>query len=88
MFWTNSGAWLQNIHCVKSVRIWSYSGPHFPAFGLNTERYCPNAGKMQTRITPNTGTFYIVVAKNVKNICQKSEHEKNRLCHSRDFGFR
>ena len=23
------------IHCVKSVRIRSYSGPHFPAFGLN-----------------------------------------------------
>ena len=21
---------------VKSVRIWSYSGPYFPAFGLNT----------------------------------------------------
>ena len=28
-----------NIHCLKSVRIRSYSGPHFPAFGLNTERY-------------------------------------------------
>ena len=27
------------IHCVKSVRIRIYSGPHFPAFGLNTERY-------------------------------------------------
>ena len=27
------------IHCVKSIPIWSYSGPHFPAFGLNTERY-------------------------------------------------
>ena len=26
-------------HCVKSVHIRSYSGPHFPAFGLNTERY-------------------------------------------------
>ena len=23
-------------HCVKSVRNRSYSGPHFPAFGLNT----------------------------------------------------
>ena len=28
-----------NLHCVKSVRIRSYSGPHFPAFGLNMERY-------------------------------------------------
>ena len=26
-------------HCVKNVRIRSYSGPHFSAFGLNTERY-------------------------------------------------
>ena len=24
-------------HCVKSVRIWSYSVPYFPAFGLNTD---------------------------------------------------
>ena len=24
------------LHCVKSDRIRSYSGPHFPAFGLNT----------------------------------------------------
>ena len=46
-------------HFVKSVRIRSYSGPHFPVFGLNTERYgvslhfksecisvlSPNAGK-------------------------------------------
>ena len=26
-------------HCVKGVRIWSFSGRHFPTFGLNTERY-------------------------------------------------
>ena len=26
-------------HYVKSVRIRSYSGPYFPAFGLITERY-------------------------------------------------
>ena len=26
------------IQCVKSVRIRSYSGPHFPAFGMNTEQ--------------------------------------------------
>ena len=53
-------------HSVKSVRIQSYSGPHFPAFGLNTERYsvslCTQSecGKMRTRITPNTETFCAV----------------------------
>ena len=55
-----------NCHSVKSVRIWGYSGPHFPAFGLNTERYSVSlrvqseCGKIRTRITPNTDTFYIV----------------------------
>ena len=53
-------------HYVKSVSIRSYSGPHFPAFGLNTERYRVSlriqseCGKMQTRITPNTDTFHAV----------------------------
>ena len=36
-------------HCIKSVRVQSFSGPHFPAFGLNMERslsiFSPNAGK-------------------------------------------
>ena len=25
-------------HCVKSVHVQSYSGPYFPAFGLNKDR--------------------------------------------------
>ena len=24
--------------CVKSIRIWSFSGPYFPAFRMSTER--------------------------------------------------
>ena len=46
----------------------SYSGPHFPAFGLNTERYFvflhiqSKCGKIQTRITPNTDTFDVVIS--------------------------
>ena len=55
-------------HCVKSVRIRSDSGPHFPAFGLNTERYCISPysvrmREMRTRITPKTDTFYAVTFK-------------------------
>ena len=30
---------VSNLHCVKTVRVRSYSGPYIPAFGLNTERY-------------------------------------------------
>ena len=47
---------------VKSVRIRSYSGPYFPAFGLNMGRYRVSLriqykwGKMRTRKTPNTDT--------------------------------
>ena len=51
---------------MKSVRIRSYSGPHFPAFELNTERYGVSlriqseCGKIRTRITPNTDSFNVV----------------------------
>ena len=30
---------LKHSHCVKGVCIRSCSGPYFPAFGLDTERY-------------------------------------------------
>ena len=61
--------WISGVviyHCVKTARIRSYSGPHFPAFALNTERYFTSlriqseCGEMWTRITPNTDTFYAV----------------------------
>ena len=50
----------------ESVCIWSYSGPYFPAFGLNKERYSVSLriqaewGKIRTRITAYTDTFYAV----------------------------
>ena len=31
-----------NENCVKSAQIRSFSGPHFPAFGMNTEIYRVN----------------------------------------------
>ena len=53
-------------HCVKSFGIRSFYGPHFPAFGLNTERYGvylriqSKFGKMRIRKTPNMDTFRAV----------------------------
>ena len=53
-------------HCVKSVPVRSYSGPYYPAFGLNAERYSVSVSiqservKIQTRITPNTDTFHLL----------------------------
>ena len=38
------------LHFVKSVRIWSFSGPHQSEYG-----------KMGTRKTPNTDTFHAVL---------------------------
>ena len=32
---------LKNYRCVKSVRIRSYSGPHFPVFSPNVGKYGP-----------------------------------------------
>ena len=37
-------------HCVKSVRIRSYSGPYFPA----------SQTEIRTRVTLDTDTFYAV----------------------------
>ena len=63
----NSKSLIFTQHCVKIVHIRSYSGPYFPAFGLNTtERYGVSlrirskCGKMWTGITPNTDTFHVV----------------------------
>ena len=53
-------------HCVKNVRIQSFSGPYFPAFELISERYSvplciqSECRKIRTRKTPNTDAFYTV----------------------------
>ena len=67
-FHTRKNSWnIGILHCVKNVCIWSYSGLYFPAFGLNMEIYSSSLriqseyGKMRTRITPNTDTFYAVL---------------------------
>ena len=39
--------WICNYLCVKSVHIRSFSGPHFSAFELNTERYYPYSIRMR-----------------------------------------
>ena len=54
---------LQTLHYVKSVCNRIYSGPYFPIFGLNTEKYGvplriqSKCGKIRTRITPNMNNF-------------------------------
>ena len=60
-----------NKHGVKSVRIRSYSGPYFPAFGTDTKRYGEiQIGEIRTRITSNTDNFYAakMTAHNVAEI--------------------
>ena len=50
----------------KKCLIRSYSGPHFSAFELNTERYRVSlyiqseCGKMRNKITPNKDNFHTV----------------------------
>ena len=61
-FWKFNKEW----DYVKSVRIWSFSGPYFPLFGLNKEIYGVNiriqseCGKILTRKTANPDTFHAV----------------------------
>ena len=48
-------------HCVKIVKIRSFSGPYFPIFRLSTKRYKdPNAGKYGPEKTPYLDLFHTV----------------------------
>ena len=52
----------------KSVRIQSFYGPYFHAFGLNTMTYVflriqSKCEKIRTRKTSNTDTFHVVFIK-------------------------
>ena len=51
--------------CLKSIRIQSFSGPYFPAFGLNTERYelriHSEYGKTRSRKILNADTFHALL---------------------------
>ena len=49
--------------CVKSVRIRSFSGPYFPAFGLNTERYSVSLRIQSESIPPYLVQMWVNVGK-------------------------
>ena len=51
------------LHCVKSVRIRSYSGPHFPSFGLNTERYGFEVSKPRRKLFTVKGHRSLIIWK-------------------------
>ena len=72
---------------MKSARIWSFSGPYFPTFGVNKEIYSVSFriqseyGKIRIRKIPNTDTFYalVIVFKLVKLCLFKVLCKKNYL---------
>ena len=54
------------LHCVKGVRIRSFFGPYFRAFGLNTERkgvYEPEKLRIRTRIRINSVDYWSSIFK-------------------------
>ena len=61
---------IEHLHCVKSVRIRSFSGPYFPAFGLNspylsvfipnTQKYGPEKLRTRTPLTQCFGLWLIL----------------------------
>ena len=73
------------LHCLKRVRIRSYSAPHFSVLGLNMERYevslhiQSKCWKMRTRITPNTDTFHAELISSAKTRLQKSSAQLIQL---------
>ena len=48
------------LHCIKSVRIWSYSGPHFSRIFRHSEYlsvFSPNAGKCGKNADQNNSEY-------------------------------
>ena len=80
--WTDHFRVRPDPHCVKSVRIRSYSGLHFSCIFPHSDWvrrdnpylsvFSPNAGKMRTTITPNTNTFYAVPFSPIENFFKKT----------------
>ena len=68
-------------HYVKILRIRSFSGSYFPAFGLSTERYGAavriqsERRKIRARKTPNTNTFHAV---DINAICVNEGYSLQR----------
>ena len=60
--------WQLELHCLKNIIIRHFSGPYFPAFGINMEWYFmllriqSESGKIQTRKTLNTDTFHAMLS--------------------------
>ena len=60
----------RSLHCVRRVRIRSFSGPHFSRIFPHSDwirspysvRMRENLGKMRTRLTPNMDSLYAVLS--------------------------
>ena len=63
-------------HCINIVRIRSYSGPYFHAFGLNKERYSVSLGIVQIREDTDQN-------KPEYGHIPRSEYYSKRVLHSR-----
>ena len=65
--WIRSKNGMIYMHCVKSVRIRTFTGPYLITFGQIMEIYgvslCiqSECGKVWNRKTPNTDTFHAVI---------------------------
>ena len=59
--------------CVIRVRIRSFSGPYFPAFGPNivSIRIQSEYGKIRTRKTPNMDTFHAMYFKHFLTLLEQ-----------------
>ena len=76
--WCNETTYC-HLHGMENVRIRSYSGPDFPAFGLITERYSDihsKCEKIRTKITPKADTFYALLTQELKPFPDTPHSEK------------
>ena len=54
----------KHYHCVKNVRIWSFSGPYFPAFPVSLHiqmRENTDQNSSEHRLFSNSVSFYTTI---------------------------
>ena len=83
-------------HCIKSVHIQSYSGPHFPAFRINMERYevYKSIQNIQSiwkiRSIQNISLYFMYSVRMWENVDQNNSEFGHYLCsvyYSRESDF-
>ena len=97
-FLVNScGKFLCQFHCIKSVCIRSYSGPHFSCIFLHSDRirrdteylsiFSPNVGKCRKNADQNNSEYRHFLCSVSGEQARRQASARSRVLFSQNFGY-